>query len=153
VRFAGISEISDRIRQDDPADAVPEPSLGPPVSKSGDLWLLGRHRVLCGNTLDLADFAALMGEERAAMVFTDPPYNVPIDGHASGLGAIRHRPFPMASGEMDQGSVHRLSRSGMPEPRRLQRRRIDPLHLHGLAPLVLCSTRLCAPMRTHRVWN
>jgi DNA modification methylase len=36
------------------------------------------------------------------MVFTDPPYNVPIDGHASGLGAIHHRPFPMASGEMDR---------------------------------------------------
>src|SRR5689334_18948389 len=42
-----------------------------------------------------------MGEERAAMVFTDPPYNVPIDGHASGLGAIHHRSFPMASGEMN----------------------------------------------------
>ena len=42
-----------------------------------------------------------MGDERAAMIFTDPPYNVPIDGHASGLGAIRHRPFPMASGEMN----------------------------------------------------
>src|ERR1700726_4751157 len=45
---------------------------------------------------------ALMGDERAATVFTDPPYNVPIDGHASGLGAIHHRPFPMASGEMDK---------------------------------------------------
>src|ERR1700731_2814883 len=44
----------------------------------------------------------LMGERRAAMIFTDPPYNVPIDGHASGLGVIRHRPFPMASGEMDE---------------------------------------------------
>jgi hypothetical protein len=44
-----------------------------------------------------------MGEERAArVVFTDPPYNVPIDGHASGLGAIRHRPFPMASGDMNK---------------------------------------------------
>ena len=43
-----------------------------------------------------------MGEERAATVFTDPPYNVRIDGHASGLGAIHHRPFPMASGEMDK---------------------------------------------------
>jgi DNA modification methylase len=57
---------------------------------------------LCGNALDRADFAALMGEERAVSVFTDPPYNVPIDGHASGLGAIHHRPFPMASGEMDK---------------------------------------------------
>jgi len=36
------------------------------------------------------------------MVFTDPPYNVPIDGHASGLGAVHHRPFPMAAGEMDR---------------------------------------------------
>ena len=57
--------------------------------------------MLCGSALDAAAFTALMGEERAAMVFTDPPYNVPIDGHASGLGAIHHRPFPMASGEMD----------------------------------------------------
>jgi DNA modification methylase len=66
------------------------------------LWILDRHRVLCGNALDPAASAALMGEERAAMVFTDPPSNVPIDGHASGLGAIHHRPFPMASGEMDR---------------------------------------------------
>jgi DNA modification methylase len=36
------------------------------------------------------------------MVFTDPPYNVPIEGHASGLGTIHHRPFPMASGEMNE---------------------------------------------------
>ncbi|MFL5269445.1 MAG: hypothetical protein ACJ8AH_23135 [Stellaceae bacterium] len=43
-----------------------------------------------------------MSEERAAIVFSDPPSNVPIDGHASGLGAIRHRPFPMAAGEMDK---------------------------------------------------
>jgi DNA modification methylase len=43
-----------------------------------------------------------MGEERAAMVITDPPYNVPIDGHATGLGAIRHRSFAMAAGEMSR---------------------------------------------------
>src|SRR6202040_1517804 len=45
---------------------------------------------------------ALMGEERAATVFIDPPYNVEVDGHTSGLGAVHHRPFPMASGEMDK---------------------------------------------------
>jgi DNA modification methylase len=86
---------------DDPADALPGPA-NPPLSKIGDLWMLGNHRVLCGSALDAAAFTALMGDERAAMVFTDPPYNVPIDGHASGLGAIHHRPFPMASGEMDR---------------------------------------------------
>jgi DNA modification methylase len=85
---------------DDPGDALPE--LSTPVSKIGDSWTLGRNRLLCGSALDVAAFAALMGEDHAAMVFTDPPYNVPIDGHASGLGAIHHRPFPMACGEMDR---------------------------------------------------
>jgi DNA modification methylase len=98
-----IASLEDRPeRDDDPADILPKLPAGPPISKIGDLWLLGSHHVLCGNALDPTAFAALMVEERAAMVFTDPPYNVPIDGHASGLGAIHHRPFPMASGEMDR---------------------------------------------------
>ena len=85
----------------DPTDVVPEiPAT--PLSKLGDMWLLHRHRLLCGSALDSAVFAALMGEERAATAFIDPPYNVRIDGHAGGLGAIHHRPFPMASGEMDR---------------------------------------------------
>jgi DNA modification methylase len=86
----------------DPADVVPEVPTSPPLSKIGDIWSLGRHRLLCGSALDGAAFAALMGEDRAATAITDPPYNVRIDGHASGLGAIHHRPFPMASGEMDR---------------------------------------------------
>jgi DNA modification methylase len=100
LRIASFEDMPELAN--DPADAAPEVSAGPSLSKSEDLWLLGRHRVLCGNALDPAAFAALMGEEHATTVFTDPPYNVPIDGHASGLGAIHHRPFPMASGEMDK---------------------------------------------------
>src|SRR5271170_1674172 len=100
VRIASLEEIPDQA--DDQADALPEFSTQPPVSKVGDLWLLGRHRLLCGSALDVAAFAALMGAEQAAIVFTDPPYNVRIDGHASGLGAVHNRPFPMASGEMDR---------------------------------------------------
>ena len=100
LRIASLDEVPDPA--DDPADAVPELPARSPLSKRGDLWLLGPHRVLCGNALDPADFVTLMGGERAAMAFIDPPYNVPIEGHASGLGAIHHRPFPMASGEMDQ---------------------------------------------------
>ena len=99
LRIASLEEPPER--DDDPADVVPNVLEGPAVSKLGDLWLLDGHRVLCGNALDAAAFGALMAEERAAAVFTDPPYNVPIDGHASGLGAIRHRPFPMAAGVMD----------------------------------------------------
>jgi 16S rRNA G966 N2-methylase RsmD len=101
LRIASLADTAVH-DDDDPADILPEAAVGSPVSKLGDLWLLGHHRVLCGNALDREAFTTLIGEERAAMVFTDPPYNVPIDGHASGLGAIHHRPFPMASGEMNQ---------------------------------------------------
>jgi len=100
LRIASLEEMSET--DADPADVLPEVPAGPPLSKIGDAWVLGRHRVLCGDALDATAFTTLMGEERAAMVFVDPPYNVPIDGHASGLGAIHHRPFPMASGEMDR---------------------------------------------------
>jgi DNA modification methylase len=99
LRIASLEEPPER--DDDPADVVPGVSAGPSLSKVGDLWDLDRHRLLCGSALETPAFAALMGEEQAAMGFTDPPYNVPIEGHASGLGATHHRPFPMASGEMD----------------------------------------------------
>jgi DNA modification methylase len=97
-----IASLDDPPEHDDPADLVPEVPAGPPISKVGDVWQLHRHRVLCGSALDSAAFVALMGEKRATMVFSDPPYNVPIEGHASGLGATHHRPFPMASGEMNR---------------------------------------------------
>ena len=100
LRIASLDDPAQR--DDDPADVVPEVSAGPPLSKIGDLWVLDCHRLLCGSALDSAVFPALMGEERAATAFIDPPYNVRIDGHAGGLGAIHHRPFPMASGEMDR---------------------------------------------------
>jgi DNA modification methylase len=98
-RIASLEGLSEA--DDDPADALPDTPAGPRVCNLGDLWILGRHRVLCDSALDRHAFATLFGDEHAAMVFTDPPYNVPIDGHASGLGAVHHRPFPMASGEMD----------------------------------------------------
>ena len=90
----GIDEASDR------ADALPKAMDLSPVSRLGDLWLLGDHRLCCGNALESDSYLALLGNDRAQMVFTDPPYNVRIDGHAGGSGAIKHREFPMASGEM-----------------------------------------------------
>ena len=72
------------------------------VTQPGDLWLLGKHRILCGNALKQEAYLTLLGNRRADAVFVDPPYNVPIDGHASGNGAVRHREFQMASGEMSE---------------------------------------------------
>lgn len=86
----------------DAADTIPAEVAGPPVSHAGDLWLLGPHRIMCGNALEEGAYASLMGDQRAAMVFTDPPYNVPIEGHASGLGKVQHQNFVMASGELTE---------------------------------------------------
>ncbi len=56
--------------------------------------------MICGDALKTETFDRLLVDERARMVFTDPPYNVPIDGHVGGSGATKHREFIMASGEM-----------------------------------------------------
>jgi hypothetical protein len=55
-----------------------------PVTQLGDLWLLGEHRILCADALMCESYARLLGDERAQMVFTDPPWNIPIAGHVSG---------------------------------------------------------------------
>jgi DNA modification methylase len=87
---------------DDPADVLAKSNSTTPVSRDGDLWHLGKHRVCCGNSLNDATFSKLMNGRRADMVFVDPPYNVLIAGHAGGLGTIRHPNFRMASGEMNE---------------------------------------------------
>jgi DNA methylase/ParB-like nuclease family protein len=85
----------------DPADLVPEADLeSTPISRVGEVWLLGPHKLICGDALDAATYQMLLGRERAQMVFTDPPFNVPIPGHAVGQGCSKHPNFLMASGEM-----------------------------------------------------
>jgi DNA modification methylase len=95
VLIDGLESIS----APDPDDRLPaiEDSA---VSANGDLWQLGKHRVLCGDSLVLENYERLLNGAKADLVITDPPYNVVIDGHASGLGRVHHREFAMASGEM-----------------------------------------------------
>ena len=85
-----------------PEDDVPEPQPDRIVSKLGDLWVLGKHRLLCGDARSMACYEQLLKVEKAELVIADPPYNVAIDGHVTGKGAIRHRDFVMASGEMSK---------------------------------------------------
>ncbi len=101
-----MTEEPEELRRLDPDDA-PEPiAPGPAISRAGDLWELGRHRLLCGDALSPVSYAALLGTETAEMVFTDPPYNVRIEGHVSGTG--RHREFAMAAGEMSRAEFTRF---------------------------------------------
>jgi len=85
----------------DPADDIlPEDADVAARCRPGDVWRLGRHRLVCGDALDPGVIDMLMDGERARMVFTDPPYNVPVDGHVGGSGKTKHREFAMASGDM-----------------------------------------------------
>ena len=81
-------------------DALPDP--GPAVSQPGDIWELGEHVIICGSALEESNYAAVLSEQVADLVFSDPPYNVPINGHVSGLGKVQHREFDQASGEMSE---------------------------------------------------
>jgi DNA modification methylase len=82
-------------------NSVPFISENEIVSKVGDVWQLGPHKIICGDSLKKETFDALMPNQKADMVFTDPPYNVEIDGHVCGNGATKHKDFAMASGEMN----------------------------------------------------
>jgi len=84
----------------DTAEDIPVISTGQSQAQSGDLWQLGDHLLFCGDALDPVSYRALLGHTKVAMTFTDPPYNVKINGHVSGLGKAKHREFAQASGEM-----------------------------------------------------
>jgi DNA modification methylase len=99
-----IDQIATDFEEDpaDPADALdPKWSNGPPLSRRGDLWQLGRHRLLCGDARKSADLAGLLGDARATMAFLDPPYNVRVRDIV-GRGQIKHAEFAMASGELSR---------------------------------------------------
>ncbi|MCB1390268.1 MAG: site-specific DNA-methyltransferase, partial [Rhodobacteraceae bacterium] len=72
------------------------------VTRPGDLWLLGSHRLLCADSLQDDSYARLMGDETARMIVTDPPYNVPITGHVRTGDGGGHREFAMGVGEMSE---------------------------------------------------
>tara|TARA_Y100001938_G_C8078432_1_gene427578 strand:- start:751 stop:1995 length:1245 start_codon:yes stop_codon:yes gene_type:complete len=57
-------------------DEIPEISEDEPISKMGDVWILGNHRLCCGDSTSIDDVEKLMNKERADMIFTDPPWNV-----------------------------------------------------------------------------
>ncbi|MDU8926267.1 DNA modification methylase [Alisedimentitalea sp. MJ-SS2] len=99
-----IDGLMDAVAPEDPGD--PEDDVVPDLAlarvQPGGIWQLGRHRLVCGDALDADVIVALMEDAEARMVFSDPPYNVAIDGHVGNSGKIQHREFTMASGEMSR---------------------------------------------------
>lgn len=91
---------------------LPDPDA-PTVSRTGDLWQIGQHRIYCGDALEAESYDRLLGDDRATMVFADGPYNLKIQGHVSGLGNVVHREFGMASGEMSPAEFTTFQRTVM----------------------------------------
>ena len=107
VSITGFSDVEldiltmdNRTTADSKANNVPYIPENEIVTRPGDVWCIGDHRIICGNSLDAATFETLLGTRQADMVLQDPPYNVKIAGHVCGSGNIRHKEFKMASGEM-----------------------------------------------------
>jgi hypothetical protein len=80
-------------------DVLPSLASGQVITRPGDLWILGDHRLFCGDARRRESFEVLLSGEAAQLAFVDPPYNVKIRGHVSGNGRIKHREFMQASGE------------------------------------------------------
>jgi hypothetical protein len=101
-----IEGIGDESEQ--PENLVPDEASDPPVSQLGDVWMLGKHILVCGDSTDATTYKLLMDDDKAEFIFTDLPYNVKIDGNVSGLGRVKHREFAMASGEMSEDQFTRF---------------------------------------------
>lgn len=96
-----VNELSEDVAEE---DVIPEQDRSiPAISRLGDLWQIGDHRLLCADALLEESYAILLAGKKAQMIFTDPPYNVAIARNVSGLGKVTHREFAMASGEMSRG--------------------------------------------------
>ena len=95
------SSLTDKeTKPDEKANAIPFISENEIISKLGDIWILGNHKIICGNSLEKETYKKLFEDKKADMIFTDPPYNVKIDGHVCNKGNIKHKEFKMAVGEL-----------------------------------------------------
>ena len=86
----GADELADLMEQTKPEveeDQIPEVPVEA-ITKPGDLWLLGEHRVLCGDSTSETDVSRLMNGEKADMVFTDPPYGIKVVSNTSVGGGV-----------------------------------------------------------------
>lgn len=84
---------------------IPENEI---VSKLGDIWTLGNHRIICGNSLESDTFQKLLGDKVADMILQDPPFNVKISGHVC---STEHKEFVMGSGEMNSEEFTKFLKS------------------------------------------
>ncbi len=100
-------------KADEKLNSVPYVPENEIVSQHGDVWLLGKHKVICGDSLQEETYLRLFEEVKANMVFIDPPYNVKIQGHVCGAGQTKHKEFAFGSGEMNEAEFISFLKTSM----------------------------------------
>ncbi|MEM9377021.1 MAG: ParB/Srx family N-terminal domain-containing protein, partial [Pseudomonadota bacterium] len=130
-----------------PPDAPLSPEDGPALTPPGDLWRIGPHRLICADALRAETYTRLMQGDEAELVLTDPPCNVPINGHVSGLGKAEPPRVRYGVGRDDAGRLSRLSRVGLRQIARRQLQWRNPFHLYGLATRRNAARRRRAGLR------
>lgn len=155
-----IGKIDQLVSKAKDAEAEPEkvlePDEVPSVARQGDLWQCGRHQIFCGDARDPDSYRVLMGADRADMVISDPPYNVRINGHVSGLGKTKHREFVMATGEMSDREFEAFLEAAC-VPMRDHSRDGALIYLfmdwRHIASLIAVGSRVFTEFKALCVWN
>jgi DNA modification methylase len=126
------------------------------TSRSGDLWLLGNHRLFCGDALATESYQRLLGDERAEMIFADPPWNILIEGNVSGLGSIKHKNFAMAAGEMTAAEFESFLATSLGHAARYSEDgsiHFVCMHWTKLKELLNATTAMYSELKNVCVWN
>jgi DNA modification methylase len=140
--------------EEDDLPALNETST--PVTKPGDLWFLGEHRILCADAAKPESYARLLGDGRAQMIFTDPPWNIPIAGHVSGLGSTKHGDFAMGCGEMSAEEFEDFLRTTLGHAARCSHDgsiHFVCMHWGKITELLAAAADLFTEMKNLCVWN
>ncbi|WP_066558870.1 site-specific DNA-methyltransferase [Croceicoccus bisphenolivorans] len=151
-----MSEIDDLLVKDDGSDfGGGDAGRHAEITRPGDLWLLGDHRLYCGDALEESSYITLMGDDRAQMVFSDPPYNQKMKT-ISGKGKVQHEEFAMASGEMTDpeftqflttafGLTARFSQDGCIA--------FECIDWHNLRPMIDAGESVFSELKNLIVWS
>jgi 16S rRNA G966 N2-methylase RsmD len=113
LEMGEIDFLLDGDGRDEEDELSPIEATSAPVSRPDDLWILDEHLVYCGDALRPESYVRVMGTEKADMVFADSPYNVRIKGNVSGLGAVKHADFAMASGELSSAEFEAFLKTSL----------------------------------------
>ena len=121
--------------------------------KIGDIWQLGNHLLLCGNSTEIISYEELMNNEKADLIITDPPYNVPIKGHVC---KTKHNEFEMASGEMSEEEFTNFSENFMKNLVKFSKN--GSLHYlfidwRGLNIFLKVGSKIYSELKNICVWN